>query len=115
MGEPVFSWDEWNRDHIARHDVEPEEAEYVVRRARPPFPREVGGGKFAVWGATATGRLLQVIFVFRSAEEVDFESVDVAELAELVADPDALAVYVVHSMDLTPKMKQQLRRLRRRK
>jgi hypothetical protein len=37
----LFAWDEWNTDHIAEHDILPEEAEYVVRHARDPFPREL--------------------------------------------------------------------------
>jgi uncharacterized protein len=26
----VFDWDSWNRDHINRHNVSPEEAEQVI-------------------------------------------------------------------------------------
>jgi uncharacterized DUF497 family protein len=59
----IFRWHDWNIDHIAQHAVEPEEAEYVVERARPPFPRRIEDDKFLVWGRTSGGRLLQVIFV----------------------------------------------------
>lgn len=34
----MFAWDEVNREHIARHGVNPEEAEEVVNGAASPFP-----------------------------------------------------------------------------
>jgi hypothetical protein len=37
-----FYWDEWNVAHVAKHDVTRDEAEHVVRHAKPPFPREIG-------------------------------------------------------------------------
>jgi len=59
----VFSWDEVNRDHIAKHSVNTEEAEHVVKNAENPFPQTIEDDKFVVWGATDFGRQLQVIFV----------------------------------------------------
>ncbi|MGH7213956.1 MAG: hypothetical protein ACREIT_04255 [Tepidisphaeraceae bacterium] len=57
-------WDPGSAEHIAKHGVTMEEAEYVVSPARVPFPERVGGDKFAVWGATERGRFLQVIFAY---------------------------------------------------
>src|SRR6476646_8721868 len=50
---PIFCWNDWNVGHIAEHGVSPDEAEVVVRGARPPFPRDRGDGKFLVWGQAA--------------------------------------------------------------
>jgi uncharacterized DUF497 family protein len=76
----VFSWDEWNLQHIETHGVKPVEAEYVVRNAKRPFPREISDDKQLVWGQTERGRYLQVIFVFRSDDEVDYESLSLEEV-----------------------------------
>ncbi len=58
-----FRWNGWNIEHLARHGVTPQEAEWVVRQASKPFPRMAGGGKFFVWGRGMGGRLLQVIYI----------------------------------------------------
>jgi hypothetical protein len=70
----IFSWNDWNVDHIAAHGVTPAEAEHVVRRAEPPYPKELPGDKLLVWGRTPAGRYLQVVFVFPADEEVDAAS-----------------------------------------
>jgi len=51
----VFLWNRANREHIGKHGVTQEEAEYVVRHARSPFPRAIGDGKFLCWGQTRDG------------------------------------------------------------
>ena len=109
----IFAWDGANREHIARHGVTPEEAEYVVEGAEPPYPEEIGDGKYRIWGATESGRLLQVITVLRAQGEVSFGSVDPDDWIMLHAKPDAKIVRVVHAMELTTKMKRQMRRRRR--
>ena len=55
-----FDWDEWNVDHIARHGIEPHEAETacrsegrVVRRSRE--------GRYLVYGRTGAGRHVLVV------------------------------------------------------
>jgi hypothetical protein len=58
-----FRWIDWNRDHIAEHSVDWDEAESVSRNARTPFPQEIGTGKLLVWGQGRGGRFLQAIFV----------------------------------------------------
>ncbi len=83
-----FRWIAWNRDHIAKHGVEPAEAEMVVRRARPPFPEQIGDDKLLVMGTGHGGRFLQVIYVL---------------------DPDD-TVFVIHARPLTEREKRRYRR-----
>ncbi len=89
----IFSWDDWNTDHIAEHGVDEGEAEYVVTHARPPFPREIGDEKYLVWGRSREGRYLQVVFVYRSPGEVDYESIGLPELLELTEESAGRGVY----------------------
>ena len=58
-----FRWNQWNIEHLAKHGVEPEEAEEVVENAERPYPRRIPDDKLLVWGPGRGGRLLQVIFV----------------------------------------------------
>jgi hypothetical protein len=105
----VFSWNEWNVRHIAKHGVTPQEAEYVVRHARPPWPQEIGDDKIRVWGQTANGRHLEVMFVLPPDNEVDGMSLTPTELADF-SEGNAQVAYVIHAMDLTQDMKRQYRR-----
>ena len=109
----IFAWDERNLEHITTHGVTPEEARFVVENATSPFPQEVGDGKRRVWGATAAGRLLQVIYVLKKQDDVAFESVAPLDWATLDRTPNAKIARVIHAMDLTPNMKRQLHRRRR--
>jgi uncharacterized DUF497 family protein len=67
---PRFRWIDWNREHVAKHGVEPADAEYLVRHAVTPFPRKVGDEKFLVQGQDRSGRYLQVIYILSPAEVV---------------------------------------------
>jgi len=87
-----FRWIDWNRDHIAEHGVDPEEAETVVRNAKPPFPYEIEGDKFIVKGRGIGGRFLQVIYLL---------------------DPDH-TIFVIHARALTEREKKQLRKRSKR-
>ena len=63
----MFDWDEANIDHIALHDVEPEEAEAALtdpRRIPGPVQRGPEPRK-AVIGATNGGRVLFVVYTVR--------------------------------------------------
>src|ERR1043165_9130364 len=100
----VFAWDDCNFVDIKNHKVRPSEAEGIVRNAKQPFPREIGDGKFLVWGQTDQGRYLQVIFVFRSDDEVEYELLSLEEVLAL-SENSATVVYVIHAMELTAKMK----------
>ena len=54
-------WDEWNRDHIAKHAVLPEEAAEVV--AGDPLVRETYKQRLPLIGPTLAGRMLTVVLV----------------------------------------------------
>lgn len=86
-----FRWNIANIEHIARHGIEPVEAQDVVEHAKPPYPRARPDDKYLIWGRTSAGRLLQVVFVL---------------------DPDA-TIYVIHARPLTAREKHQLARRKR--
>ena|ERR1043165_6152667 len=109
----LFSWDDLNREHIAKHNVSPEEAEQVVQAAFAPFPRAIGDGKYMVWGLTSLERYLQVIFVFKRPEELDYESLSPEQWQIMEAEKIARVIRVIHAMDLTEKMKRSFRRIMR--
>jgi uncharacterized DUF497 family protein len=83
-----FRWNQWSANHISEHGVEPEEAEEVVRGARPPYPLASADEKLLVWGPTAEGKFLQVVFV------VDTED----------------SVFIIHARPLTDREKKRYRR-----
>ena len=58
-----FEWDEDNVEHIARHGVDPSEAEEVLRGRR--VEQGARGGLRMAWGASAVGRHLLVVFANR--------------------------------------------------
>lgn len=86
-----FRWIPWNLDKISKHNVARREAEFVVNHPARGFPRRVDDDKIKVWGQTADGAYLQVIFVI---EEDD-------------------SLFVIHARPLTQKELRQLRRGRR--
>jgi hypothetical protein len=109
----IFLWSERNIEHIARHDVRPAEAEYLVGRARGRYPAELGDDKYLVRGQTEEGRYLQVIFVFADAADVQADEYEFLELHEREAiEKDVPAIRVIHARDLTADEKRQLRRNR---
>ncbi len=88
---PEFRWNEWNVEHLALHRVSPDEAEEVVISATSPYPLERPDAKWLVWGRTASGRALQVVFI--------------------LDDDDT--TYVIHARDLTAREKRRYRRRKR--
>lgn len=110
----AFSWTEANVGHIGKHDVAPEETEEVVRAAMPPFPRDLGDGKSMVWGQTAAGRYLQVIYVFPAEDEIDPMSMRLDELIAF-SECEIEVVAVIHAMEMTADQKKQFRRKPRKK
>ncbi|MGB7156911.1 MAG: hypothetical protein WBD40_02525 [Tepidisphaeraceae bacterium] len=115
MEEIIFLWSWRNVEHIGKHDVEPDEAEYVARGANRPYPEATGDEKWAVWGATTTGRLLQVIFVRVRIEDVQAEEFEQLEWHERVAlEKGEAAARIIHARDLTDSEKRRLRRRKRR-
>jgi uncharacterized DUF497 family protein len=86
-----FRWNDWNVEHLAKHDVDPDEAEQVVIEARAPYPLGRSDGKYLVWGPGRADRLLQVVFVL---------------------DDDG-RVFVIHARPLTDAEKHRFRRRRK--
>jgi uncharacterized DUF497 family protein len=76
-----FRWNAWNLDHATQHGVTPEEAESVVRNARPPFPQRTSHDKWAVVARGTGGRFVQVVYAL---------------------DPDGTA-YIIHARPLTAR------------
>lgn len=59
-----FEWDDANRAHIARHNVEPDEAEEAFMGQRLIFrSRE---GSYVLFGQSAAGRYLIVAFALKA-------------------------------------------------
>lgn len=52
-------WDEWNIEHIARHGVNPREAEDVCRGN--PVVQKGHSGRLAVFGPTPEGKIITVV------------------------------------------------------
>jgi uncharacterized DUF497 family protein len=61
-----FRWNDWNVNHVEKHGMLPDDAEFIVRHARRPYPEMIGDGKRYVAGQTADGRLAQVIYILDS-------------------------------------------------
>ena len=62
IGRPSIArlhWDDWNRDHIAKHAVLPEEAEEVV--AGLPTVNETYKQRLQLVGPTVAGRMLSIV------------------------------------------------------
>src|SRR5687768_14147033 len=93
-----FIWDDWNFTHLDKHQVEPIEAEYVVRHAKKPYPRSIGSGKFMVRGRTLGNRLLQVIYIKKAPSEIDISLLSRLEQIELLEGE--AAIYIIHARDL---------------
>ena len=83
-----FRWNQWNVDHIAEHGITPEEAEYVVEHARPPYPERTADNKRRVRGPAPDGRFIQVVYFYSPAD----------------------TIYIIHARPLTENEKQALRR-----
>ena len=59
LGIDHLEWDDWNREHITKHDVTRDEVEAAVRARRlvKPTYKE----RFVILGSTLTGRVLSVV------------------------------------------------------
>jgi len=89
-------WDEWNAEHIAGHNVEPEEVEEACRDpfgwAERAGTTRYGLPRYRIYGQTNTDRYLFIV--------VDREYGN--------------AFYVVSARDMVEAEKSRFRRLRRR-
>src|SRR5690349_10029198 len=102
----VISWNAANIEHIGKHGVRREEAVYVLRNARSPWPEARPDDKFLVWGQTQAGRYLQVIFLFPPDEQIDIETLSAPDLLAF-SEGDAEVAYVIHAMELDAARKRQ--------
>lgn len=85
-----FRWIEWNLEKIASHGVTRAETEFVIEEAEPPYPQYRQDDRLLVWGATVSGRLLQVVYLL---------------------DPDD-TVFVIHARPLTEGERHRRRQAR---
>jgi uncharacterized DUF497 family protein len=68
MNSDLFDWDSANLDHIAEHDVTPEEAEEVVLGDPLEMGCETsatGEDRWTYVGGTSRGKILQVVITLR--------------------------------------------------
>jgi uncharacterized DUF497 family protein len=67
MNEDLFNWDDANIDHIAEHDVEPEEAEDVILGDPLDIGFDVVDGeeRWSYIGETTDGRILRITITLR--------------------------------------------------
>ena len=91
--EDAFRWNEWNTERASKHGVMPEEAEHVVRFARPPYPRHHRKDTWLVVGRGTGGRVVEVVYM---------------------VDPDG-TLYITHAMPLAAARRSHRRRRRGRK
>jgi uncharacterized DUF497 family protein len=101
-------WTRSSIDHLAKHDVTPDEAAEVFRGVRRPWPDASSGGRFRIWGKTRAGRYLQIVFIYRPVDDIDMEDVPLPwrhDVFEMGVVP-----MVIHARDLTPDEKRQYRR-----
>lgn len=87
-----FRWNHWNLAKVNKHGVDPVDAEFVIQRARKPYPEKMDDDKYRVRGQAEHGDYLQVIYIFDPAD----------------------VVFVIHARPLTDHEKGALRRRRRR-
>ena len=66
-----------------------------------------------MWGQTEDRSYLQVIFIYREPDEIEYGSLTLEQLMALSDGDETEVLYVVHAMPMSPKMLRQYRRLRR--
>lgn len=66
--EPEFDWDEHNQRHLAKHGISRFDAEDVLSGNHILLEYQMEGGehRWIAVGATRTGRILSIVFAFRS-------------------------------------------------
>jgi hypothetical protein len=69
----IFDWDEANRNHLAQHDVRPQEAEEVFLRDPLDMELQIAGEgdgeeRLQQLGETAAGRILQLVTTWRGGK-----------------------------------------------
>jgi uncharacterized DUF497 family protein len=109
----IFLWDDFNREHAQRHGVMREDAEFVVENAAPPFPKEISSDKHIVMGQRPGGPVIEVVFAYKVAAEIEFTSVDLIDIVDISQKNDIVAVYIIHAMKLSGRRLKQYHRIRR--
>lgn len=110
----VFAWDDWNKEHVTKQGSNAADAKYIITHAQEPFPREIGDGKFLIWGQTASGAYLQVVFAFVLPEKLRFSDLDLMDWSAIIDYPGTVAIYICHAMPMKPSQVHQYRKLRKR-
>jgi uncharacterized DUF497 family protein len=82
-----FRWNDWNYEHATKHGVSISEIESAVIRAKRPWPRKIGKGKWLVEGRGQGDRMVRVIYV--------------------VGDDDR--IFVIHAMPVTTRRRRRKR------
>jgi hypothetical protein len=106
-----FRWNSKNRANVIKHELKPEDVEYVVNHPRRPFYPRQDGRFFRVQGPTRDGQWLDVLYTFDPMPtEADLDGPDEPEpegdeLARLLTMARAIeygecAVYVFHAMPM---------------
>ncbi|MGD0139834.1 MAG: hypothetical protein ABSD28_13225 [Tepidisphaeraceae bacterium] len=108
----VFAWDDWNKKHVTKHGSNEADAKYIVSHAEDPFPRDMGDGKYLVWGKTASGDYLEVIFAFRVPEDLEFLALGVLDWGVLIDYPATVPIYICHAMPMKSKQLRRYKKLR---
>jgi hypothetical protein len=109
----VLAWDEWNSKHVTKHGSTVADAKYMIEHAQAPFPREIGDGKYLVWGKSKRERYLQVVFAFKLPDELESTSLTFLDWSALIDYEGTVAIYVIHCMPMTSRQVGQYRKLRR--
>jgi hypothetical protein len=65
-----------------------------------------------VWGQTASGVYLEVIFAFKLPEALAFDDLDLLSWATIIDYPGTVSIYVCHAMPMKARQTRQYRRLR---
>jgi uncharacterized DUF497 family protein len=73
-------WDDWNQNHITRHNVTPEEVEQVINNEYVFFASY--NERIVVIGLTDTGRALHITLAARGAERYYVVTARVADRKE---------------------------------
>lgn len=108
----VFAWDEWNKEHVRKHGANATDAKFVVEHAEHPFPRELGNGKYLVWGRTPSGDYLEVIFAFKIPEKLAFTDLDILDWGSMIDYPATVLIYICHAMPMKTRQLRQYRKIR---
>jgi hypothetical protein len=109
----MFLWDDFNREHATSHGVGRKDSEFVIENAAAPFPRRREAGKFLVWGPDRSGRIVEVVYCYRVAEELNYDSVSPEDIMALAEQKNVVVVYIIHAMPLDGRRLKQYRRTRR--